>query len=83
MAKRIKWNIRAFEQIRRLPKVDAMLQDVVDQVEEQLPDVGYEGHVEPGRTRSRGSVVTAEFEAIVDNSDHQSLLRALNNVRVD
>lgn len=83
MAKKtkVRWNLKAFQQIRRLPTVDDMLQDVVDDITGQLPD-GYEGGVTSGRTRSRGSVVTADMDAILDNHEHQSLLRALSNVRV-
>lgn len=82
MARNIKWKIRAFQEIRRLPKVDAMLQDVVDEIMDGLPE-GYIGTVSAGRTRSRGSVVTAEWEAIMDNEANNSLLRELAKVRVD
>lgn len=81
MATRIKWNISTFQKIRRSSEVDNMLQDVVDEMLADLPE-GYEGGVSAGRTRSRGSIVTAEYEAILDNEQHQSLLRALADARV-
>lgn len=79
---RIKWNVGAFQQIRRLSTVDNMLQDVVDEIDNSLNVEGYNKSVSRGRTRSRGTVWTAEMEAILDNEENQSLLRALSNVRV-
>lgn len=73
---RIRWNIRAFEELRRSPGVEARLQQEVDRVLGQLPD-GYEGGVESGATRSRGYVVTGDGDAARDNAENHSLLRAL------
>jgi hypothetical protein len=78
---RIKWNMGAFQQIRRLDSVDAMLEDIVKHILDELGE-GYEGDVRAGRTRSRGSVVTATVEAIIDNHTNDSLLRALARQRV-
>lgn len=75
-AGRIRWNVSAFEQIRRLPTVEDRLQAEVSKVLSQVGD-GYEGGVEAGRTRSRGYVVTASEDARRDNSENQSLLRSL------
>lgn len=83
MAKaKIKWNLPAFEEIRRLPEVDDVLQDAVDDVMVQVGEEHYEGGVSAGKSRSRGGVVTADYEGIKDNNENQSLLRALANVRV-
>lgn len=80
---KIKWNLGAFQQIRRLETVDAMLRDVVSGIEAEVNDVeGYKSAVTRGRTRNRGAVWTAEAEAIADNEENQSLLRALANARV-
>lgn len=72
----IKWNRAAFEEIRRMPGVEARVADEVSRVLGNLGE-GYEGGTEPGATRVRGYVVTAQAEAIIDNSENQSLLRAL------
>ena len=83
MAKtRIRWRVRAFEEIRRSPGVDALLAKEVDRVVAQVGD-GYASGVEPGKTRSRGYVVTASPEALRDNSENQTLLRALAMGAVD
>lgn len=78
---RIKWRFAAFQEIRRMPGVDKELQRIVDKI---LDEVGpeYAGAVTAGRTRSRGSVVTATVEAIIDNNTNNSLLRALARQRV-
>ncbi len=77
---RISWNLRAFEAIRRSPGVDAALRAKVDKVLAQVGP-GYVGHVEAGRTRSRGAVVTATGEAMRDNAENHTLVRALSNIR--
>jgi hypothetical protein len=46
----------------------------------QGDDREYAGGVEDGRTRSRGYVVTANFEAIKDEAHKNLLLRALGGV---
>lgn len=78
---RITWNVRAFEEIRRLPKVDELLEKIVDDIVAEVGP-GYEKAVRAGRTRSRGSVVTATAQAIIDNRTDNPLLRALARQRV-
>ncbi|MBO0747279.1 MAG: hypothetical protein J2O47_02945 [Acidimicrobiaceae bacterium] len=78
----IRYNLEAFEEIRRLPKVDSLLGDATRAVKAGLAAGEYASGVEAGRTRSRGFVVTADAEAIIDNSRNQSLLRAANGTRV-
>jgi hypothetical protein len=74
---KFKWNLSSFEEIRRLPKVGALI-DV--EVQAILDDVGrdhYDGGVESGRTRTRGYVVTKDYEGIKENSERQTLASAL------
>lgn len=73
---KIRWNIAGFQEIRRSAGVEGRLQEEVSRV---LGSVGghYSGGVEPGRTRSRGYVVTSTPEAIRDNAANHTLLRAL------
>lgn len=81
MAK-VEFNLEAFEQIRRMDGTEEALQDFVDEVLEQVQGHGhFEGGVDYGRTRSRGFVVTADFEAIL--AEHQDLVltRALYSGR--
>lgn len=74
---KIKWNIPAFEAIRRLPGVDAALQEHVSGVLDDVGTDGYVGGVEPGKSRSRGYVVTRNYSGILDNEQNASLVRAL------
>lgn len=76
MAK-IKWNLKGFEQVRRLPKVGALIDHEVQAVLDEVGRDGYDGGVEPGRTRTRGYVVTKNADGIRDNSENASLVRAL------
>lgn len=76
---KIRWNIAGFQAIRRSAGVDAHLQAEVDRIAARLP-LGpdqYRHGVEAGKTRSRGFVVTATPEAMIDNAENHSLLRAL------
>lgn len=81
--KDIKWNLPAFEDIRRLPGVDAALQDCVDQVLAQTGERGYRGEVVDGKTRSRAVVLTTDFDAMLRERWDNVLLKALANVRHD
>lgn len=78
MAK-IQWNLPAFEEVRRLPGVDAELRRYVDRALSQLGD-GYDGGVEPGRTRSRGYIVTSTIEGIRDNAKNHSIIRVVGSL---
>jgi hypothetical protein len=80
--KRLTFNAEGFEQVRRSPEVEKELQAIVDEVMAQVQggDREYAGGVEDGRTRSRGYVVTANFEAIKDEAHKNLLLRALGGV---
>lgn len=76
MAVKIKWNRPAFQEIRRSAPVTAELNKLVDDVLGRLSTPGYAGGVERGKSRSRGYVVTYDFEAILDNAENHSLIRA-------
>lgn len=78
---KIRWNIDAFEDIRRLPGVDDALRREVNRVLDSVGRNNYDGGVEPGRTRSRGYVVTMNFEGILNESRNHSMLRALGGGR--
>lgn len=78
---KIKWNLSTFTKIRRSDKVNEMLDDIVSSIVSELGP-GYEKSVRAGRTRSRGSVVTAQVEAMIDNATNDSLLRALARQKV-
>lgn len=76
----IRWNIRGFKELRKSPEMEALLEDLVKQMTDELGD-GYEGSVEQGRSRARGSVITATNKAKHDNAENNELLRALSKVR--
>lgn len=72
----IKWNLKGFEEIRRMPEVEDLLQAQVSRI---LGEVSgdYAGGVEPGSSRSRGYVVTASGDAIRQEAEDHTLLSAL------
>lgn len=73
---RFKWNIDAFEEVRRSGPVEDQLQGIVNGVLGRL-ESDYAGGVESGRTRSRGYVVTTSAEAIRAEAENHALLRAI------
>jgi hypothetical protein len=79
---RIDWKIAGFKKLRKSPEMQALLQEIVDEMLADLGD-GYEGDVQEGRTRARGLVATDSFEARRDNATNQALLRALAKARRD
>lgn len=72
----IKWNLSAFEEIRRMPEVEDAIDGEVSRVLLEVGE-GFEGDVEHGSTRSRGYVVTATNEAIMRDARDHVLLSAL------
>lgn len=72
----IKWNVKAFEQLRNSPGVRADLERRVAAIAGQLPE-GYESGVEQGKTRLRGYVVTADSEAMRHEATSNAMVRAL------
>ena len=77
---KVRWNVKAFEEIRRMDSVDEDLSRRVEAIREGCGD-GYDAHVEPGKSRTRGAVVTASSAAIIDNARHNTLLRNLDRGR--
>lgn len=73
---KIKWNLRAFEEVRRLPEVEDMLQAEVSRII-RAADGDYDGGVEHGRSRSRGYVVTTSAHSIRDEAANHTLLRII------
>lgn len=85
MAKpRIKWNVQGFYELRSEPGVVADLEARAEAVAAAAGESGF--HYETGsqqgakkpQGRWRTSVVTADFDAILDNARHQTLLKALD-----
>lgn len=84
MAIRIKWNVRqgAFEEIRRLPAVEAEIARKVTRVKTEVASHGeYAGGTEDGGDRVRGYVVTTNGKAIRAESADHVLQRALANLQ--
>lgn len=73
---RVRFNFSAFQEIRRSPEVEARLNREVESVLSAVGN-GYQGGVEPGKSRSRGYVVTTTPEAMVSESEDHALLRAI------
>ncbi len=73
----IKWNVPAFEEIRRDPSVKSDLAIRADRIAEAAGD-GYESSSTEGATRSRASVVTTTYAAIRDNAKNNTLIRAVD-----
>jgi hypothetical protein len=78
MAKtRIKWNVKAFRELRLEPGVIADLEARAEAVAAAAGS-GYEASAMAGKNRGRASVITADYAAIRDNAKNQSLLRSLD-----
>lgn len=87
---KVKLNARAFEKIRRSPEAVALLESRVDAAAAEAnasarPGAEYVGSVMQGVGRGTlgraiGTVYTDNFEAILDNSRSQTLLRVFNRL---
>lgn len=79
---KIVFNIRAFEQLRKDPRVVADLKARADRIaaacNAHVEGDGYEGSVQEGRNRAHGSVITTDFESMADNARNQRLVRNLD-----
>lgn len=73
-----RWNIKGFQQLRRMDGVKARLKKEAQAVAADAGD-GYEANLGEGKTRSRASVITASAEAMRNENKSNSLLRALSN----
>lgn len=85
MATKFKFRPEGFEEIRRSPEAVALITRLVDGALEACGGeaAGYRGFVNqaPGKStlgRAIGTVTTWDFEAILDNSRNQTLLRAFD-----
>lgn len=74
---KIKWRLKGFEEIRRLPKTKAELKKRADRIASASGE-GYEALEGEGKTRSRASVVTTSVRAINSNRKNNTLLRNLD-----
>jgi hypothetical protein len=85
MAKtKFKWNPAGFEEIRRSPEAVALLEGNVQAAADAAGD-GYVGSVVQGVGRGSlgraiGTVFTDDFDAILDNSKHQTLTRVFDRL---
>ncbi len=78
---RIKYNLRAFEQLRRDPAVVRLLGRSAEAIADACGE-GYVADTGQGKTRARGSVITATAEAQADNAANQTLARNLDRGRL-
>lgn len=74
---RIKWNVKAFRELRLEPGVIADLGERAEAIA-NVAGPGYEASTFEGRNRGRASVITGDFSAIRDNAKNQTLLRSLD-----
>lgn len=77
MALRIKYNLKAFSEIRTAPEAEAHLDELARSYAQACGD-GYEVlPPQEGRRRAHRVVATATRAAVLDNSANQTLLRNL------
>lgn len=77
MALRIKYNLKAFSELRTAPKVEEHLDAMTRSYAESCGE-GYEVlPPQKGRRRARRVVATTTRAAVLDNSANQTLLRNL------
>lgn len=76
MARRIRFDMKMFREVRYLPGVQAEVGRVVRRVKESAGE-GYEGGTEDGGDRVRGYVVTASARAMRNEAADHDLQRAL------
>lgn len=74
---RIKWRVEGFRELRLEPAVQELINDGAEAIAARAGD-GYEASLLDGKNRERASVITATFDAILDNARHQTLLRSLD-----
>lgn len=90
MSVKLKFNLKAFEALRRSPEAVALLQSKVDAAAAAAnatarPGAEYVGSVVQGVGRGTlgraiGTVYTDNFQAILDNSRNQSLMRVFDRL---
>lgn len=77
MPPKIRWRIKGFEEIRRSPEMVADLERRTNAIA-AVAGEGMEPSVIQGRTRARGSVITATAEARRNNAETNALIRGLD-----
>lgn len=73
---RIRWNGKAFEQIRRLPETKAELRRHANAIAQRCGK-GYVAVSGEGRTRSRAAVLAVSHTAREDNAKNNTLVREI------
>ncbi len=71
---KIKWNLPAFEEIRRLPAVRRDLEQRAEDIADACGD-GYVAESGEGKTRSRAAVITATPRAMRDNAKNNTIIK--------
>lgn len=84
MAVKFKWDPAGFEAIRRSPQAVALLESKVSEAA-AAAGPGYVGSVVQGVGRGTlgraiGTVYTEDFEAILDNARHNTLMRVFDRL---
>lgn len=75
---KIEWHMDGFEDVRRLPGVEARIQaEVAKGMGYASAGAGYAGGTEDGGDRVRGYIYTFTFEAMLDQARNATLQRAL------
>lgn len=75
---KVKWNLKAFKELRKTAEAKALLQDIVDGVLHEVGDL-YKGEVSDGTNRAVGRVWTAGTHAERSNAKHNTLVKAIGN----
>lgn len=83
---RVDFKMSGYRAIRTSAGVNAKLRALAESIAAECNasadvDGGYEANVSEGRSRSRGSVVTANAAAIEDNARHNTIIRAAGGAR--
>lgn len=84
MAKdKIVWHMNGFEELRRLPQVEAILLENAEKIADKtgMPDyLAVTGH---GKSRSRAAVITSNAVAMQDNASNHTLEKAVAEVEAE
>ncbi len=81
----IKWKRNVFRELRTLPEVKDLLHEAGERIAEGAGP-GYivdDREAVNGRGRARTAVITGDFDAILDNARHNTLLSNLDKGRIE
>lgn len=73
---RVSWNVSGFEQVRRSPETQRLIDSYVDDMVDAAGP-GYDGNGMQGRSRYRGIVFPDSWSAVRDNGRHNTLVSLL------